>query len=112
MARSLRIEHDRVRLRQVEQTINDMFGELAPDEVDVLAEAFEKTTTRMFEVVELHARRSVLADLFDETEFKPVRLPPLLTYQLAPGDVFLMTLGYRSGSWHLVWSSAPHRMEF
>jgi hypothetical protein len=79
--------------------IDKAFGHLAPDEVELLAASYQEFETRMFEVVHVRRRSSVLMDLFEDLEFKPVQFPKELTSLLKRHDVFLGTIGFKDSVW-------------
>lgn len=91
--------HETARPAHLNAFIDKTFGHLAPDEVEILAASYQDSETRMFEVVHVRPRSSVLMDLFEDLEFKPVQFPNELTSLLKRHDVFLGTIGFKDSVW-------------
>lgn len=96
-------------MNQLDQSIDDLFAHLAPDEVDILAQNFVRSTTRMITIIKIGARGSIVMDLMEDIEFKPVLFPEELFQLLRRNDVFLMTMGFRDGGWHVLYLSRLYR---
>lgn len=97
------------RLDHLDRCIEKLFGHLAPDEVDTLAETFQNPQTRMFEIVHTKSKDYTLMDLFEEIEFKPVVFPAELMLLLRRRDVFLATIGLDNNQWRVLHMSNSYR---
>lgn len=101
---------DEDRRLQLDALIKAIFGHLQDHELAVLASRCERTETRMFEVLRVRPRSSVVVDLFDDTELKPVRFPKELLPYLREHDVFRGTLGLRNSVWTVLELSPGYEM--
>lgn len=97
--------HETARRTHLNAFIDQNFGHLIPDEVEILASSYQKSETRMLEVVHVRPRSSVLMDLHEDLEFKPVRFPKELTSLLKKHDVFLGTIGFKDSVWTVLYLS-------
>jgi hypothetical protein len=102
------IDMDNERINRLSSLIEERFGYLAPDEVDILAGEFTESTTQMVEIIDVKPRSALLMDLFEDIEFKPVALPKEMLPYLRRHDTFLATLGYRDNKWEVVYMSPPY----
>lgn len=93
---------DEVRIDRVNDLVLAGYSHLQPDDVDSLAGDYEKTTTRMFEVIHVYKNASILMDVHDDIEFSPVKFASHLVPLLRREDVFVGTLGYRDGQWDVL----------
>jgi hypothetical protein len=96
-------------MNQLDQTIGALFAHLAPDEVDILAQNFIRSTTRMITIIKIGARGSLVMDLMEDIEFKPVLFPEILHPLLRNNDVFHVTMGFRNDRWHVLYMSPLYR---
>jgi len=85
--------------------IDELFGHLAPDELEMLAAGYEKSEMRMLEAVYIRPQSSILMDLYEDLEFKPVLFPKELMPFLRRHDVFLGTIGFRDSAWTIIYLS-------
>ena len=97
------------RMSRLDVCVAALFGHLAPDEVDLLAQSYSRTTTTMLEIIELSPKGSLVVDLDEEIEFKPVELPKELMPLLRKHDVFLATIGFDGSRWTVLYMSPPYR---
>lgn len=107
--KTLSIPVNQNRMNQLDQSIDDLFAHLAPDEVEILAQDFVRSTTRMITVIKIGTRGSLVMDLMEDLEFKGVLFPEKLHQLLLRNDVFLATLGLRDGRWHVLYLSPLYR---
>ena len=96
------------RISKLTSHIEDVFGDLAPDEVEILADSYANSTTTMVEIIEIRPRGSFLMDLMTDIEFRPVIFPKEILSLLRRRDVFLATMGHRDGRWHVLYLSPPY----
>jgi hypothetical protein len=96
---------------ELNRWINDLYGDLAPDEIDILLRNYEGSMTTMVEVVALTERTLTFRDLYEDTEFTPVVMPQVLGHYLKLGDVFLTSLGLKNRRWHIVYLSPSYITE-
>lgn len=96
-------------LQDLETEIHRLYGRLGPHEVDQIAQFYDDSITEMFEVNSKGAEALSLTHLFNDDIFAPVVVPRSLHRLIRRKQVFLMTLGYRNGQWHLLCSSSPHQ---
>jgi hypothetical protein len=97
------------RMNQLDQSIDDLFAHLAPDEIDILAQNFVRSTTRMITVIKIGKRSSLVMDLMEDIEFDGVLFPEELNSLLRRHDVFLTTMGFRDDRWHVLYMSPLYR---
>lgn len=99
------------RFEELSELIKENYGEMGPVEIDRIAANYPRVITRMLEVTEVRPQATVLMDLFEELEFKPVIFPDNLRALLRAEDVFLATLGYEKGKWEIIHLSPPYESE-
>ncbi len=107
--KTLSLSINQNRINQLDQSIDDLFTHLAPDEVDILAQNFIRSTTRMITIIQIGERGSLVMDLMEDIEFKPVLFPEELFQLLRRNDVFLVTMGFRDEGWHVLYMSPLYR---
>jgi hypothetical protein len=90
------------RCARLDALIDEIFGHLAPDEIETLAAGYEKSEMRMLEVVRIRPQSSILMDLFEDLEFKPALFPKKLMPLLKRHDVFLVTIGFKDAAWTVI----------
>lgn len=100
------------RMNQLDQSIKDLFAHTAPDEIDILAKNFVRSTTTMITVIKVGPRGSLLKDFMDDVEFKTVLFPKELIPLLRRNDVFLTTMGFRDDQWHVLYLSPLYRSAY
>lgn len=110
MGRRITLEafEEEERINRLNAAIEMHFGDLDPDEVEILERDFEETTTRMIEVVEVRSRGTKMMDLYEEEEFKSVQLPREISGFLRRHDVFMVTLGLKDGGWQMLHMSPSY----
>ena len=96
------------RIEQLNELIEKRYAGVDPDLAEELASLQERWTITMVEVVAIGEKSVVLRDHFNDTEFKPAVFPPEILYLLAPGDVFLATMGFWSGRWVIFYLSPAY----
>ena len=62
----------------------------------------------MFQVDNIHPTHVDLKHFFEDEIFSPVIFDAKLHNLLMKGDIFLMKLGFRNGSWHVIYMSHPY----
>lgn len=96
------------RICRLNKIIQETYGDLAPDEVDILVRDFDRSVTTMIEARDLRLSSAFFIGAMDDVEFKPVLIPPALFSEIRIGDVFLATLGSRNGRWEIIWLSPAY----
>ena len=103
--------NEELRDLELNRWINDLYGDLAPDEIDILLQNYDSADTAMVEVVALSDRSLMFRDLYEDIEYSPVVLPQVLGHYLQLGDVFLASLGFKNRRWHIVHLSPSYISE-
>ncbi len=93
---------------QMKRAIEQEFDHLAPDEVDILAAEYEKSETRMIEVIEIRKNGALVADLFEDLTFSNVIFPDSIIKLLDRDDTFLATFGLKNKKWTIIYLSPPY----
>ena len=96
-------------LENLECEISRLYGRLGPYEVDQIAQFYDDCITEMFEVSSKGKTSLTLTHLFNDDVFAPAVVPDSLHRLIRRKQVFLMTLGFSSGQWELIYSSPPHQ---
>jgi hypothetical protein len=100
---------EEVRINELEAGINILFGALAPDELDVLAQSYETSTMQMLEIIDTRKKSMTAMDLNTDVEFNAVLFPAELRPLLRRHDVFLAMIGRRDDRWHVLYMSPLYR---
>jgi hypothetical protein len=96
------------RIGQLEECIQTLFGSVAPDKTTLTEQNYSKSTMLMFEIVELHPKRSVVKELFEEKKFQPIVFPEELFPLLKRKDIFLAMIGFKNDEWAVLYMSNPY----
>jgi hypothetical protein len=96
------------RRSQLKREIEKLFDHLAPDEIDILASDYEKSQTRMIEVIHVRKKSVLIMDLFNDIEFSHVIFPTSILQLLERHDAFLATFGLRNNRWEIIYLSPPY----
>lgn len=104
--RAFRNEEER--LDKLQRQIEILFDHLHPDEVDVIASNFDSATTTMIEVIKVATECTLVMDLCEDIEFKPVYFPEELMPLLRRHDVFFSTMGFKGDVWKVLYLSPPY----
>ena len=92
----------------LKREIEKLYDHLAPDEVDILASDYERTETRMIEVLNVRKKSAFIVDLFEDLEFSHVIFPTSILQLLGRHDAFLATFGLRNNKWEIIYLSPPY----
>lgn len=95
------------RWEQLNDVIHEAYGLLEPDEVDLLAVTYDEAKTFMLEVMDVRYTDCVAEDHFEGDRYSPVTFPFAVHALLAPGDLFLATIGRRGDGWHVLHLNPP-----
>jgi hypothetical protein len=96
------------RLDKLQRQIKSLYDHLHPDDVDVIASNFDSVTTTMIEVIKVAPNSTLVMDLCEDVEFKPVCFPEELMPLLRRHDVFLSTMGFKDDVWTVLYLSPPY----
>lgn len=102
---------EEARVERLDYLIDQYYGMRGPDVLTHIARDYEHETMAMIEVRHV-LTEGIVAEDFDEVVYAPVIVPSELRLCLAPGDVFLVTLGYRHGAWHVLHMSSRYEPMF
>lgn len=99
--------------RQAELKLEIMkaFDHLADDEIEILESNYERSTTRMIEVIDVKMKSAKVMDLNEDIEFTPVLFPTAILSLLVRHDVFYATLGLRHKKWEVIYLSPPYKSQ-
>lgn len=92
----------------MKRAIEQEFDHLAPDEVDILAAEYERSETRMIEVIQVRKNGARIADLFEDLTFSNVIFPDSIIKLLDRNDTFLATFGLKNKKWTVIYLSPPY----
>ena len=106
MLENIKIQKNR--RTQLKLEIENLFDHLAPDEIDILASDYEKSVTRMIEVIQIRKKSALIMDLFEDIEYSHVVFPASILQLLERHDAFLATFGLRNKIWEIMYLSPPY----
>jgi len=96
------------RSSQLKCEIAKLFDHLAPDEIEIMASDYEKSETRIIEVIYVRKKSALVVDLSDDIEFSHVIFPTSILQLLERHDAFLATFGLRNNKWEIIYLSPPY----
>ncbi|CAN5430079.1 hypothetical protein BH10BDE1_BH10BDE1_04990 [soil metagenome] len=97
------------RYERLEERILAYFGESEPEDAHhEINSPFEGFVVELFEVEEIFEDDVRLNHFMSHRLFDPVVFPPGIHEMLAPGDLFMISLGLQGGQWHVTWMSPMH----
>jgi hypothetical protein len=102
------MEIQKNRNSQLKREIEKSFDHLAPDEIDILASDYERSETRMIEVIKIRKKSVLIMDLKKDIEFSHVIFPTSILQLLERHDAFLATFGLRNKKWEIIYLSPPY----
>jgi hypothetical protein len=107
--------HESMRANDLNRTIEEVYGHLASDEVEILAITFDNAFSEMFEVLRVGRKNCLFGILGKLDASLSVMVPPEITADLKRYDPFWAVVGRKQGTWHLIYlsplysSNAVHR---
>ncbi len=99
------------RWNQIDRTIDELFGHLADDEIEILEQSYSKSITTMIIVTKVGVKVSQVMELKRNFEYRKVLFPVELGGLLLRDDVFFTTMGFRDGKWHVIHLSPLYRTQ-
>jgi hypothetical protein len=100
------------RIQELNCRILDHYDHLAEDEIQCLEFDCDASFTEMIWVVEVNKADVLVWDYIHDVDHSKVVFPSDLHELLRPRDVFLATLGMRSGKWHVLYLSPRYESSF
>ncbi len=107
----MKIKSNKLELRRRQILKNEIlkyFGQLSIYQVEKKETEFEKSDTRMIEIIQIHSQGITVMDILDDTELSPVIFPKNILSEIALHDVFMVTIGLRDARWEVIFMSPPY----
>jgi hypothetical protein len=96
------------RLEVLTLLIGDMFLNISPDTIARSTLQYDESITEMFQIEKTGPSSKQLRHVFNDDIFEPVIFPPEIRPLLKKRDIFLMTLGRKDETWHVLWMSTAY----